>query len=315
MAVGEFALPANNPSGGGGTYSTVLREYTTSGTWTKPTGLLFIEIVCIGGGGGGACGGRQASGIASRAGGGAGCGGFTYSNILASSLGATETYTIGTGGLGAAARGTDNAAGANGSAGGNTTFGLLATAVGGSAGSATTNPGAKISGTRYTEFSKWLIGQNSDSNSNGTTAGTPNTESAFNQNWLAASSAGAGGGVTTANVASNGSPGPRQFNTAAALNTAPAAGIASGGNGGNGVDNYVNRYFGATMLNATPTKFAGTGAAGGAGHAAGDAGSGGNGGLYGGAGGGGGGSRNGFLSGKGGDGGGGLIVILEHIVS
>ena len=313
MAVGEFSLPAGGS--GGGTYSKVLREYTTSGTWTKPSGLVFIEIVCIGGGGGGACGGRQASGVASRGGGGAGCAGFTYTQILAGSLGATESYTIGSGGAGAAARTTDNTAGANGSSGGNTTFGSLASAVGGSVGTPTGNPSAKVSSTLYTDFSKWLIGQNSDSNSNGTTPGNANVESFANQNWYTAISAGAAGGVTTANVASNGASGPRQYNASGTLNTASSAGVASGGTGGNGVDNYVNRFFGANILNSSATKFAGTSAAGGAGHASGAAGGGGNGGLYGGAGGGGGGSRNGFDSGKGGDGANGLIVILEHIVS
>jgi hypothetical protein len=96
--IGKFAVPASS-GGGGGTYSTVLREYTTSGTWTKPSGLLFIEIVCIGGGGGGASGGCQATSTVARGGGGAQAGGFTYQIIPAANLSTTEDYVIGAGGI------------------------------------------------------------------------------------------------------------------------------------------------------------------------------------------------------------------------
>jgi hypothetical protein len=313
--IGKFGTAITTSTGGGGTYSTVLREYTTSGTWTKPSGLLFIEIVCIGGGGGGACGGRQASGVVGRGGGGAGSGGITYRIIPASDLGSTESYTIGAGGNGTAGRTTDNTAGANGNSGGSTTFGSLANANGGSAAIPTGRPTAIRSGTRFDDVNRWIENSSSGSRSDGGIGDTPPSESAVNGQWYVGHGGGAGGGVTTANVASNGGAGNRYFNSSGTLNTAASAGVASGGAGGNGVDNYVNRFYSKLMLNAGATKFWGTSGAGGAGHAAGTAGAGGNGGLYGAAGGGGGGSRNGFNSGAGGNGAGGLIVIVEHIVS
>ena len=117
MAVGEFALPANGTSSGG-TYSKVLREYTTSGTWTKPSGLKFIEILCVGGGGGGASGGRQATNAVARGGGGGGGGGVTYKILLDSELGSTESYTIGSGAGGGAAVVVDSTVGNGGGTGG-----------------------------------------------------------------------------------------------------------------------------------------------------------------------------------------------------
>ena len=316
MAVGEFALPANNPSGGGGTYSTVLREYTTSGTWTKPTGLLFIEVACIGGGGGGGSGARQATGVVSRAGSSGGTGGITLRTILASDLGATESYSVGAGGAGGAARTVDNSATANGAVGGQTTFGSIAQANGGQVGNLGGNVPSTRSGTGYADVvNRWIVTANSDSRSDGGAGQSPTTESNGSAAWLSGFSTGSGGGVTTANVAGAGGSGSRYYNAIGLLNTAAAAGVAPGGAGGAGVNNYVNRSYSRTMLNAGASKFLGTGGGGGAAHATGVGGDGGAGGLYGGPGGGGGSSRNGFNSGKGGDGANGLIVILEHIVS
>ena len=92
--------------------------FTSSGTWTKDTGLKYIIVEAVGGGGGGA---SEASG-ASGGGGGAG---YFRKLILASALGATETVTIGAAGT---------AADPSGTAGGDTTFGAHATAGGGGGG-------------------------------------------------------------------------------------------------------------------------------------------------------------------------------------
>lgn len=69
--------------------------FTSSGTWTKPSGTTSIEVWVVGGGGGG-------SGIASSAtggGSGGGGGGATYKRFT-TGIGTTETVTVGTGGAG-----------------------------------------------------------------------------------------------------------------------------------------------------------------------------------------------------------------------
>lgn len=94
-------------------------EFTASGTWTKDTGLQRIRVQAWGGGGSGAA----------DDGGGGGGGGYFEAWFEADELGATETVTVGAGGVGVL--------NGNGNAGANTTFGSLVTAYGGSGGIAT----------------------------------------------------------------------------------------------------------------------------------------------------------------------------------
>lgn len=89
--------------------------YTTSDTWVKPAKLKFIVVSGVGGGGGGGASGTAVD----QVGGGGGGGGYKLRKIMAADLGANETVTIGSGGLG-------GAAGANAGANGNTSsFGVL----------------------------------------------------------------------------------------------------------------------------------------------------------------------------------------------
>lgn len=102
--------------------------FTSSGTWTKPSGFsskAYSFIQCWGGGGGAS----RAVAISFLSGGGGG----QYSQlwILLSSLGSTETVTIGAGGAGRTGSAGD------GSAGGTTTFGSFFPVYGGGGGSST----------------------------------------------------------------------------------------------------------------------------------------------------------------------------------
>jgi len=98
--------------------------YDASTTWTKPTNLAYVQVTVVGAGGGGG-GAVSTSGDNGQAG---NSGAIGYKKILAASLGATETVTIGAGGAGGAAGAND------GSDGGASSFGSHVTANGGSGG-------------------------------------------------------------------------------------------------------------------------------------------------------------------------------------
>lgn len=116
--------------------------YTSSGTWSKPSGVTFVQVQLWGAGGGG---GSGAIGTSANAGGGGGGAGSNIYTFPASTVPNSVTVTIGAGGSGGAAQ--TAGSGAAGSAGGNTTFGSLLTAIGGSGASVTTyNPGGKGGG-------------------------------------------------------------------------------------------------------------------------------------------------------------------------
>lgn len=122
--------------------------YTTSSTFTKATypWLRAIKIRCQGGGGGGAGAGDNNS-----AGGGGGGGGYGERFVLATSLGASETVTIG-------AAGTGGAVGNNsGASGGTSSFGSLLVCTGGGAGLPPTGAGSEAAGgtcTSTNDFSR-----------------------------------------------------------------------------------------------------------------------------------------------------------------
>lgn len=102
-----------------------LRVYTSSTTWTKPTGLSHVIVEVVGGGGAG--GGAVVTGAGQTSvGQSAGAGGYAQKIILADALGASEVVTIGAGG-----------AGVLGGAGGNgntSSFGAHCSGLGGSGG-------------------------------------------------------------------------------------------------------------------------------------------------------------------------------------
>ena len=102
---------------GGGLAS--IQVFTTTGTWTKPSGITKVWVRVQGGGGGG-------GGATDRLGGGGGGGGYCEEFIDVSGT-SSETITIGIGGSG-------GVGGGWGSSGGTSSFGSFNSATGGSVG-------------------------------------------------------------------------------------------------------------------------------------------------------------------------------------
>lgn len=120
-----------------------VRTLTSSGTWTKPGGLVWLQVEVQGGGG---AGGRRTTG--GNFGSGGGGGGYARKVLPAAVVGNTVSVTVGTGGAGTAASDTGGSGGAstfpvsggtnvvgNGGAGGTAATG--STATGGSGGTGT----------------------------------------------------------------------------------------------------------------------------------------------------------------------------------
>lgn len=151
----------------------VKQTFTSSGSWLCPAGVTKVIVYGMGGGAGGG-GGSNATASAGGAGGYGGCGVTLLPMILDVVPNTTYTITIGAGGSGGPNTISTNAAGAIGSAGGDTSFGALLTWKG-----APTNV---TTGTyqHYTSNSSGWTVTNFNNSNNVALQGTQSTAANFN---------------------------------------------------------------------------------------------------------------------------------------
>ena len=309
---------AGSHAGGGGG-SIIVREYTAGATWTKPAGLLYAWVVCVGAGGGAGGGGRHTD-TELTGGGGGGGGGLTRRFLIEGDLPSSVSVSVGAGGNGGSGRGTNGSGNAGGD-GGATSFGSLV-AAGGGRGGGGGSTGHTIGGAagwltqsvpvRAAWFEITCNGGNSQINhlSGGNAPHVNNSNQQTPQNG-GLIGGGGGGGQVRVDLGRNGGNGSsilsdHNGNSSGVL----SGGIAPGGHGSDGGSNialYLLQEFGA---NPIISKGVGVSGSGGAGNEDGNGGNGGNGGDYGSGGGGGGASWSG-ISGSGGAGGGGLCIVVE----
>lgn len=273
--------------GGGGGGAPVELTIYTSGTnsYTIPSGAVYLEITCIGGGGGGGSGRRGATSTGRSGGGGGGGAGWSILTYRVSDLTSPLSAVVGAGGAGGAARTSDNTNGAAGSAGNAsyvTSAGnrIIEAGGGNNGGGGTTTAGA--AGAAVNAANAMFLG---GAGAAGAVAGGATST----LNRPASCGGGGGAGIGSDNISYHGPTGGSM------MGQPQAAGGISGG---------------TAAENGAQYMMFGRGGGAGAGGDGGAGGTGGAGGAGGGGGGGGGASLNGNNSGAGGAGGAGLIRIV-----
>lgn len=184
------------------------QDFTTSGTFTVPTGVTQVSAVVVGGGGGGA-----GSANPDETGGGGGGGALAYVNAISTTPGESLTVTVGSGGNG----GGDG--GGNGTGGGSSSVSrgvtTLVQANGGNGGQHRGNGGAGGTVATGTGGSGGVGGDGSDRNNNdggggggaGGYSGNGGAGAAFNDGGGGSAGSGGaagGGGSGTSNAARGG---------------------------------------------------------------------------------------------------------------
>jgi hypothetical protein len=219
----------------------VIQTYTSSTTWTAPSGVTSVEYLVVGGGGGGG-----------SYGGGGGAGGFRTAAGYAVTPGNTYTVTVGAGGVG----GTSNNRGTNG---GDSVFSGITSLGGGGGGSSGTNNGRNGGsgggGERSTgsggtgtagQGNNGAAGRGSSpyyggggggasavgTSGSGTTAGSGGAGTSSSISGVSVTYAGGGGGSATSGTAGSGGSGGG--GNGAVGNAAGSNGAANTGGGGGG---------------------------------------------------------------------------------
>lgn len=315
---GSGLLGIGTPSGGG---SITITKFTANGTFTKNIATKYIEVICWNGGGGGGSGRQGASGSAGGGGGGSG-GGVLLFGGYADFFGATETVTIGAGGVGGVAQTSANTNGNAGTLGGISSLGNIFYSIssannnglGGTTGTASGGENAGFSYPFYPLYNSVFQPLGGSGRLIDGVDGDPfdieNSRVSFTTYFIA----GPGGGGAGANsgTAYKGGDGADTiaFNNSSSsvrdvLNSGGVGGIETG---------VINGTAGNNAISTTGGRYvAASGGGAGGGQSTGlVAGNGGNGGLPSAGGGGGGGSLNGTDSGVGGDGGRGEVWVIEY---
>ncbi len=129
LTTANSKLPATNSSGtlAMRAFSINVQTFTSSGTYTPTSGMLYCIIECVGNGGGGG-GTATASAANLSIGGGGGGGGYSRKFSSATTVGASQTITVGTTGAGGTS---GNNAGTNG---GDVSVGTICVGKGGTGG-------------------------------------------------------------------------------------------------------------------------------------------------------------------------------------
>lgn len=269
------------------------QEFTSNGTWTKPSGMTTVYVELVGGGGGGGSGARYAT-SSNRGGGGGGAGGAFVSKFFAATgLSSTVSVSVGAGGSGGAAVTTDTTNGNAGSAGGNSQFGSFLTtqtAGAGAGGSTSGGSAGTISARVNTTYA-----------TDGTGGGISGTITAALSPVFGG--AGGGGGNGTLGV----SPPPVSPPGFPAPPPPPPPGPTTGGTGG--FSRLLSSTFSGATAGVSATASEGGGGGGGSYVTSVSGMPGGNGAFPGGGGAGGSASDNGFNSGAGGNGGNGYVRV------